>query len=60
MAELSSKPKDWELEDLVAAYFVSRGCYVETRVTERSPDDILELDIVWTVDFRQILTRHFH
>lgn len=58
MAELSTKPKDWELEDLIAAYFISRGCYVETGVTERSPEEILELDIVWT-DYRPTpYTRH--
>jgi hypothetical protein len=51
MATLGKDPKNWELEDLVAAHFTSRGCYVETGVTERSPEDILELDIVWT-DYR--------
>lgn len=48
MAELSKNPLGWELEDFVAAHFVSRGCYVETGVKEQSPDEILELDIVWT------------
>lgn len=52
MAELGKDPKGLELEDFVAAHFVSRGCYVETGVKERSPDEILELDIVWT-DFRK-------
>ncbi|MBE3145049.1 MAG: hypothetical protein IMZ61_14195 [Planctomycetes bacterium] len=48
MAELSSDPKGLELEDFVAANLVSRGCYVETGIKERNPEDILELDIVWT------------
>lgn len=48
LAELARNPKGWELEDFVAAHFVSRGCYVETGVKERNPDEILELDIVWT------------
>lgn len=48
MAELAKDPKGWELEDFVSAHFVSRGCYVETGVKERNPDEILELDIVWT------------
>ena len=51
MADLSKDPKGWELEDFVAAHFVSRGCYVETGIKERLPDEILELDIVWT-DYR--------
>ena len=51
MAELAQNPKGWELEDYVAAHFVSRGCYVETGVKERNPDELLELDIVWT-DYR--------
>lgn len=51
MAELAKDPKGWELEDFVAAHFVSRGCYVETGVKERNPDEILELDVVWT-DYR--------
>lgn len=52
MARLAKDPTDWELEDFVSAHFTSRGCYVETCVAERSPDEILELDIVWT-DYRQ-------
>lgn len=52
MATLAKDPKGWELEDFVAAHFVSRGCYVETGVKERNPDEILELDIVWT-DYRK-------
>lgn len=52
MASLAKDPKGWELEDFVAAHFVSRGCYVETGVKERNPDEILELDIVWT-DYRK-------
>jgi len=51
MATLAKDPTEWELEDFVSAHFASRGCYVETCVTERSPIDILELDIVWT-DYR--------
>lgn len=52
MAELAQNPKGWQLEDFVAAHFVSRGCYVETGIKERSPDELLELDIVWT-DYRK-------
>jgi len=52
MASLPRDPKGWELEDFVAAHFASRQCYVETGVKERGPDELLELDIVWT-DFRQ-------
>src|SRR6266853_333547 len=48
MATLSKAPREWELEDLVAAHFVSRGCYVEMGVRERNPDELLELDLVWT------------
>ena len=44
MAKLSLDLKGWELEDFIAAHFLSRGCYVETGVKERSPDEILELD----------------
>jgi hypothetical protein len=51
MPELSPDPTEWQLEDFVAAHFVSRGCYVETGVKERSPDELLELDLVWT-DYR--------
>ena len=52
MAQLAKDPKGLELEDFVAAHFASRGCYVETGVKERSPDELLELDIVWT-DYRK-------
>jgi hypothetical protein len=52
MAELSKDPKGAELEDLVSAHFASRGCYVETAIKERNPDEILELDVVWT-DYRK-------
>jgi hypothetical protein len=52
MVQLSNDPKGWELEDFVAAHFASRGAYVEAGVTERSPTDILELDVVWT-DYRK-------
>lgn len=52
MAELSKDPRGWELEDFIAAHFVSRGCYVETGVKEKNPVEILELDIVWT-DYRE-------
>jgi len=48
MASLPKDPKGWELEDLVAAHFAARGAFVETGVTERSPDELLELDLVWT------------
>jgi hypothetical protein len=51
MAELSANPTGQELEDFVAAHFVSRGVFVEFGVTQRDPTDILELDIVWT-DYR--------
>jgi hypothetical protein len=53
MATLPADPKGLELEDFVAAHFVSRGCYVETGIKERSPDELLELDIVWT-DYRTV------
>jgi hypothetical protein len=52
LAGLAKDPKGWELEDFVAAHFVSRGCYVETGVKERNPDEILELDLFWT-DYRK-------
>jgi hypothetical protein len=52
MATLPKDPKGLELEDFIAAHFISRGCYVETGVKERSPDEILELDLVWT-DYRK-------
>lgn len=52
MVQLSKDPKGWELEDVVAAHFASRGAYVEAGVTERRPKDILELDVVWT-DYRK-------
>jgi hypothetical protein len=52
VAELAKDPKDWQLEDFVSAHFTSRGCYVETCIVERSPVEILELDIVWT-DYRE-------
>ena len=52
MAELSNDPKGWELEDFVSAHFASRSCYVETCIKERKPDEILELDVVWT-DYRK-------
>ncbi len=48
MASLSENPDELELEDFVAAHLQSRGVYVETGVTAREPQDILELDIVWT------------
>jgi hypothetical protein len=51
LAELAKDPRGWELEDFISAHFISRGCYVETGVKERNPDEILELDIVWT-DYR--------
>lgn len=51
MAKLTDNPAGVELEDFVSAHFASRGCYVETAITERHPDDILELDVVWT-DYR--------
>lgn len=37
-----------DLEDYVAALFQSSGYFVEKRVVERDPDDVLELDIVAT------------
>jgi hypothetical protein len=52
MAELSNDPKGWELEDFVSAHFACRSCYVETCIKERKPDEILELDVVWT-DYRR-------
>lgn len=52
MAELAKDPREWELEDLVSAHFAARGCYLETSVKEKNPDELLELDIVWT-DYRK-------
>ena len=52
MAELPKDPKGAELEDWVSAHLASRGCYIEASITERSPDEILELDVVWT-DYRK-------
>lgn len=52
MATLTADPLGQELEDFVAAHFTSRGCYVETGVKERTPDEILELDLIWT-DYRK-------
>jgi hypothetical protein len=52
MAELPNDPKGAELEDSVSAHLASRGCYVETTIKEVSPDEILELDVVWT-DYRK-------
>lgn len=52
MAELPKDPMGAELEDWVSAHFASRGCYVETCIRERNPDEILELDVVWT-DYRK-------
>jgi hypothetical protein len=57
LAKLGLDPKGWELEDSIAAHFVSRGCYLETGVKERNPDEILELDIVWT-DYRKETPEH--
>jgi hypothetical protein len=53
MAELPKDPKGAELEEWVSAHFASRGCYVETSIKERNPDEILELDVVWT-DYRNL------
>src|SRR5579863_49592 len=52
MAELAKDPREWELEDLVSAHLAARGCYLETSVIEKNPDQLLELDIVWT-DYRK-------
>jgi hypothetical protein len=52
MAELPKDPVGADLEDWVSAHFASRGCYVETSIKERSPDEILELDVFWT-DYRK-------
>jgi len=51
LIKLSDTPKEWELEDFVAAHFACRGAYVETGVTERNPTDVSDLDVVWT-DYR--------
>ena len=48
MVELAAVPEGHELEDLVAAHFQARGCFVERSVTERDPMEIGDLDIVWT------------
>jgi len=58
LAELAKDPKGWELEDFIAAHFICRGCYVETGVKERNPDEILELDIVRTDYREEPQTRH--
>jgi len=52
MAELPNDPKGAYLEEWVSAHFASRGCYVETTIKELKPDEILELDVVWT-DYRK-------
>ena len=52
MAELPKDPTGTELEDWVSAHFASRSCYVETCIKERRPDEIGELDVVWT-DYRK-------
>ena len=52
MAELAKNPTGIEFEDWVSAHFAARGCYVEASVKERCPDEILELDAIWT-DYRQ-------
>ncbi|MEZ5446490.1 MAG: hypothetical protein R3F45_12030 [Gammaproteobacteria bacterium] len=48
MATLPSNPVESDLEDFVAAHLTARGVFVETGVTDRDPQDILELDVVWT------------
>ncbi len=52
MATLPENPDGADLEHLVAAHFASRGCFVESGVTERAPDDISDIDVVWT-DYRE-------
>jgi hypothetical protein len=51
MATLDDNPVGEKLEHLVAAHFVSRGCFVDTKVTERAPEDVSDIDVVWT-DYR--------
>jgi len=46
MPSLSKNPEGAELEDFVAAHFISRGLFIESGVTHRDPMDILELDLV--------------
>ena len=36
----------------VSAHLSARGCYLETSVKEKNPDELSELDIVWT-DYRK-------
>jgi len=52
MVSLPKNPDGHQLEHLVAAHFVSRGCFVETKVTERIPDAVSDIDVVWT-DYRK-------
>jgi hypothetical protein len=52
VAELAKDTREWELDDLVSAQLAARGCYLETSVKEKSPDELLDLDIVWT-DYRK-------
>jgi hypothetical protein len=58
MAELPVNPEGVGLEDVVAAHLAARGAFVERGVTEREPDDVLELDVVWTDYTDGLLERH--
>lgn len=48
MAKLAADPKGLELEDFVAAHLAVRGVFIAAGVTQRDPEEILELDIVFT------------
>jgi len=52
MPQLTANPAGLELEDFVAAHLAARGAFVERGVTDRDPQDLLELDVVWT-DYRE-------
>lgn len=48
MARLADVPIREELEDYVAAHLISRGVFVHTNAVARDPEDLFELDVVWT------------
>ena len=44
--ELVSKPKDYDYEDYICAYFQAGGLYVEKSIIYRETEELLELDII--------------
>jgi hypothetical protein len=52
MATLPKNPEGYQLEHLVAAHFVSRGCFVDAKVTERDLTEVSDIDVIWT-DYRR-------